>query len=125
MRTMNHNNAARLLVIVMCVLFVGCNRSQPTNTSTPTPTATPVQEAKYQEHRIPAPARFIDQNIQGLRTFRNKDLYTDRLLVGTGYNTATGNRGGRCVEFDPDRPTEHLATSARMVSLLSISHWTN
>ena len=40
------------------------------------------------------------------------DIQSDRLLIGTGYNSATGQKGGAVVQFDPDHEQQQLATAA-------------
>lgn len=40
-----------------------------------------------------------------------EDLPTDRLLIGMGFNSATGEKGGHVVEFDPAREADYLSTA--------------
>lgn len=40
------------------------------------------------------------------------DIPSDRLLIGTGYNSATGEKGGAVVAFNPARAAQELAMAA-------------
>jgi hypothetical protein len=46
------------------------------------------------------------------QALKGADIQTDRLLIGTGFNSATGVKGGAVVQFDPDRERQELATAA-------------
>jgi hypothetical protein len=56
----------------------------------------------------PLNAKFLDSHSKLLTT----PIHSDLAAIGEGYNSATGDGGGKCVEFDPQQARSQLATAS-------------
>ena len=54
----------------------------------------------------------INNLIPGFAAAPGPDVPTDRLLIGQGLNSATGEQGALCVAYDPDKEASELTSAA-------------